>query len=105
MADVSISAILSGINSALTVVENIADAPGISLIPYVSTISGVIKAVQFAAEAGQDVLPYIKKLEATFSGSVPTTADLTALMADITAMSAQIQRPLPPPDPGETDDD
>jgi len=97
--------VLAGIDQALSVVKTIADTPGINMLPYVNTISGVIGAIQFAEQAGQDVLPYIQKLQATFSGNVPTEADLASLMADIQAMSAQIQRPLPPADPGEPEGD
>src|ERR1044072_8709100 len=93
---------LDSINTALTVVKQIADTPGVNVIPYVSTISSFIGAAQAIAGAGRDIGPLLEKFAGTFKeGSAPTQADMDALDADIAAEEAKLQQPLPPPDEGE----
>lgn len=98
----TVQSILDAVDSVMTTIENIAQSPGINLLPYVSTISSVIGTVHAAYEAGKDIIPYIEAIKNTFDGSgTPSVADMTALDAKIAALEAQVDAPLPPPEDGE----
>lgn len=98
----SISSILEAIDKAMAVVKTIADTPGVNLIPYVSTLSGVIGTVHMAYTAGENIEPFIQALSDTFTKpGTPTPADMAALDAKIAALEAQIDAPLPPKEDGE----
>lgn len=102
MAD--LTKILDAIDTAMGVIKNIADTPGVNLIPYVSTLSGVIGTVHAAYNAGKNITPYIQAISDTFSKpGVPTEADMAALDAKIADLEAQVQAPLPPKEDGEPD--
>lgn len=95
--------ILDAVDSAMLTLKSLADVPGVSLIPYVSTLSGVISVVHAAYSAGKNIEPYIKAISDTFdpNNPAPSQADLDALSAKIAELEAQIQEPLPPPEDGE----
>jgi hypothetical protein len=100
----TISDILEAIDKAMGVVKTIADTPGVNLIPYVSTLSGVIGTVHAAYTAGKNIEPYIQAISDTFTKpGMPTEADMAALDAKIADLEAQIQAPLPPKEDGEED--
>lgn len=101
MAD--LKQVLDAVNSALSMIKTIADTPGASVIPYVSTISSAISVIQAAEAAGENILPYVTAIKDTFTGTVPTQADLDALNAKIDELRAKVQAPLPPPEEGEED--
>ena len=62
---------------------------------------GIVATLEELLALGVDVAPFIAKLAATFKAGAPapTEADLAALRAAETAMSAQIQAPVPDPQP------
>ena len=97
----NINTILDAINSALSVVKSVADTPGINLIPYVSTVSSIIGALQTAEELGKDIMPYITALKDSIGGAVTTQAEVDALDAQIAALRARVEADLPPIEPGE----
>lgn len=100
----SIKSILEALDTAMGVVKTVADTPGINLIPYVSTLSSAIGAMQAAYVAGKSIVPYITAIQETFSGDkIPSQDELTALDAKIAALEAQVQAPLPPKEEGEED--
>lgn len=101
MAD--LKQVLDAVNSALSMIKTIADTPGADVIPYVSTISSAISVIQAAEAAGENILPYVTAIKDTFTGSVPTQADLDALDAKIDELRAKVQAPLPSPEEGEED--
>ena len=99
-----LSKILDAIDTAMGVIKTIADTPGVSLIPYVSTLSGVIGTVHAAYTAGKNITPYIQAISDTFSKpGTPTVADMAALDAKIADLEAQIQAPLAAKEEGEPD--
>lgn len=97
--------LLEAVDNAMVVVKQVADTPGINLIPYVSTVSSVIGATHAAYLAGKNIEPYVKALAGTFTGggAVPTEAELAALNARIAVLEAKIDAPLPPKEEGEPD--
>ncbi len=100
----SISDILEALDKAMSVVKTIADTPGVNLIPYVSTLSGVIGTVHMAYTAGKDIEPFIQALSDTFTKpGTPTPADMAALDAKIAELEAKIDAPMPPKEDGEDD--
>jgi hypothetical protein len=102
MAD--IKTILEAVDSVMVKIKTVADMPGVSLIPYVSTASSVIGAVHMAYTAGKDITPYVEAIQATFlKPGVPSAGDLATLNARITALEAKVQEPLPPKEAGEPD--
>lgn len=101
----TITEVLAAIDQGLSVLKTIADTPGVNMIPYVSTISGVIGAIQAAERAGKNIAPYVTRFIATFgkNATIPTQADLDALNADIAALEAKADAPLPAAESGEPD--
>lgn len=98
-----IKQILETVDTVMTTIKSIADTPGLSLIPYVSTASSVIGAVHTAYTAGKNIEPYLTALKDTFSGGQPSQADLDALDAKIAELEGKVQEPLPPKEDGEPD--
>ena len=99
MAD--IIQILDAVNSALTVIKTVANTPGVSAIPYVATVSSAISALQTAYAVGKDITPYVLAIKDTFTGDVPTQAQLDALDAKIAELETLVDEPLPPAETGE----
>ncbi len=100
----SISSILEAIDKAMSVVKTVADTPGVNLIPYVSTLSGVIGTVHAVYTAGRNIEPFITAIKDTFDRpGTPTPADMAALDAKIAELEAAIDAPLPPKEDGEPD--
>lgn len=50
-----------------------------------------------------DLKPFATTLYTQFKGSAPTADELTALEAQIDALAARLQIPLPPAQPGDPD--
>lgn len=99
----SLTEVLDAIDTAMGVVKTVAESPGASLLPYVSTLSGVISAVHAAYTAGKNIEPYIEAIKDTFTGGTPTQAQLDALDAQIAALEAQVDAPMPAQEDGEPD--
>lgn len=99
----SIQEILDAIDTAMSTVKTIADTPGVNLIPYVSTLSGVIGTVHAAYTAGKNIEPYITAIKNTFAKPDVSETDMVALDAKIAELETQVQTPLPAPEDGETD--
>jgi hypothetical protein len=95
--------VLDAVSSALTVIKTVADTPGINIIPYAATISSAIAALQTAYTVGKNITPYIVAIKDTFTGGVPTEAELAALDAKIADLEAKADAPLPPKEDGEPD--
>lgn len=102
MAD--LQKILSALNSALAVVKTVAETPGVNLLPYASTVSSAISAIQAGVSAGANVMPFVEALAATFTqDKVPTEAELKALDDKIDELRAKLHAPMPPKEDGEDD--
>lgn len=99
----SITEVLDTVDNVLMTIKNIADMPGVNLIPYVSTASSVISIIHAAHEAGKAVTPYIEAVKKTFDGDKPTDEELAALNAKIEELEAAVDAPLPPKEEGEED--
>ena len=99
----SISDILEAMDKIMVGIKSVADTPGINLIPYVSTVSGIIGTVHMAYEAGKNITPYISAIKETFDGKAPSEDDLATLNARIAALDTEINAPLPPKEEGEPD--
>lgn len=97
----TINDVLSAVNTALGVIKTIAATPGVNLLPYASVVSSAISAIQAAEEIGTNIAPYVIALKNTFSGGVPTQADMDALDAKIALLNAEIDQALPDPESGE----
>jgi len=94
--------LIEAVNTGLNVVKKVVDLPGVNALPYATTLSNAIAAVQTAAEAGMSVLPYIEAIKDTFSGDTPPTeAQLSELDAKIDELRAKLHAPLPPKEDGE----
>jgi len=93
--------VLDTVNSVLNTLKEVASLPGVNMIPYVSTVSGAISALQAAAAIGINIAPYLTALKDTFSGGVPTQAEMDALDAKIASLEALVDAPLPDKDPEE----
>lgn len=62
-------------------------------------ITQVLQVAALAVQAGKDAEPFAKILYDAFFGKAPqdvTQADLVALEAQLDALSAELQAPLPP---------
>lgn len=99
----SISEILATMDKIMTGIKSVADTPGINMIPYVSTISGIIGTVHMAYEAGKNITPYVEAIKQTFDKGAPSEGEIAALDARIAALDAEINAPLPPKEDGEPD--
>jgi len=99
----SISDVLTAVDTALGVIKTVAETPGVNLLPYASVVSSAITAIQAAEKIGMDIAPYVIALKDTFSGGVPTQADMDALDAKIALLNAEIDADLPEKDPTEPD--
>ena len=101
---ISLNSVLGAINQGLSVIKTVAEVPGVNLLPYASTISGAVTAIQAAAAAGRDIAPYVQAINDTFSGgSVPTSDQVAALDAKISELDALVDAPLPQKEDGEND--
>lgn len=83
------------------VIKSVAETPGINLLPYVSTVSNAIGAIQVAVKLGQNVSEHITALNDTFANGIPSQDKLDALNARIALLRAKIHAPLPPKEEGE----
>jgi hypothetical protein len=100
----SLTKVLSTVNSVLSVIKQAADSPGVNLIPYVSTASSAIGALQAAYAAEQSIEPYVAAIANTFSGrALPSQTELEALDRRIEELEAKVDAPLPPTEAGEKD--
>ena len=97
----NLTQVLDAVNAALSVIKTVANTPGVNMIPYVSTVSSAISVLQAAYSAGKNITPYVEAIANTFSGGVPTQAELDALDAQIAELEAQVDAPLPPKEDGE----
>jgi hypothetical protein len=98
-----IKGLLDAVGTALGVIKSAADLPGVNLIPYVSTVSSVIGVAQIAISQGQNIANLVTDLKDTFSGGLPTDAQLAALDARIAAARTKLHAPLPEKEEGEED--
>lgn len=99
-----ITKLLDAVSSAANVIKTVAETPGINMIPYASTVSTAIGALQAAYAAGKNVAPYIEAIAATFTGNaLPSESDMAALDARISDLEAKVDAPLPPKEDGEPD--
>lgn len=92
------------ISQSLDVVQQIGNTPGVSLIPYVGTITSVAGALHQLIDAEQEFEPLALKLADTFKpGALPPTEEAMAeLMADTDAELDKL-RTMPPKEEGEED--
>lgn len=95
--------ILGAVNTALGAIKSAADLPGVNLIPYVSTVSSFIGLAQLAIGQGKNIAALVDDLKTTFSGGLPTEAQLSSLDGRIVAARAKLHATLPPKEAGEPD--
>ncbi len=94
--------ILDAVSNAAGVLKTVAETPGVNMIPYATTVSTAIGALQAAYEAGKNIAPYVEAIAGTFSGEgIPSEDDIAALDAKIAALEAKVAAPLPPREEGE----
>jgi hypothetical protein len=98
-----ITQILAALTVATGTIKSIAETPGVNLLPYASTVANAARVLELAAGAGQRVVDAAAALKATFEGHVPTQEELDALDVQIAELEAEVDAPLPPPEPGEKD--
>lgn len=98
-----VRSVLDAISSALSVVQTVANTPGVNMIPYVSTVSGAISALQFAYKAGINITDHVAAIKDTFEDGVPTQEQLDALDTKIAELRAELHAPLPEKEDGEPD--
>lgn len=98
-----IKQLVEAFNAVSTVIKTVANTPGVNMIPYATTVASAIGALQVAVNAGVNILPYVTAISDTFTGGVPTQAQLAALDAKIADLEAQVDAPLPPREAGEPD--
>jgi hypothetical protein len=96
-------ALLDAFENVAGVVKTIADTPGVNMIPYATTVSSAIGAIQVAIKLGQNVSTQVDALRDTFADGVPSQDKLDALNAKIAELRAKIHAPLPPKEEGEED--
>src|SRR4051812_14720747 len=96
-------ALLNAFDNVAGVIKTIADTPGVNLIPYASTVSSAVSAIQAAVKIGENVAPLVTALTNTFDDGIPTQDQLDALNARIAALRTKIHAPLPPKEDGEED--
>lgn len=101
MAD--LKQILEAVNLALGVVKTVAETPGVNVLPYATTVSAAVTALQAAFTAGKNITPYIEAIKDTFGGGVPSEEKRAALDARIAELEAAADAPLPPKEEGEPD--
>src|SRR5262249_37412113 len=99
---VTVNQVLDAVSSALNVIKTVAATPGVKLLPYASTISSAVSAIQSAYSAGLNVLPYVLALKETFSGDkTPTHTQIESLNLKIKQLEEEIQAAPPPAEEGE----
>lgn len=91
------------INLALGAINAFGNTPGVNLIPYVSTVAAAAGALKAGINAAVNIAPYVAAITNTFSGGLPTPAELAALDAKIAELEALVAAPLPPKEDGEED--
>ena len=96
-----IKQLLDTFNTVAGVIKTVAETPGVNMLPYASTVSSAISALQAGLNAGANILPYVTAIKDTFSGGVPSQEQLDALDAKIAELEALVDAPLPPAEPGE----
>lgn len=102
---VTINDVLTAVDTALTVIKTIAETPGVNMLPYAGLVSSAITAIQAAERLSINIAPYVIALKDTFSGGVPSQADMDALDQKIALLNAEINAALPPAEPGEPADE
>jgi hypothetical protein len=95
--------LLDAVGTALGTIKAATDLPVVNLIPYVSTVSSVIDVAQLALSQGKNIANLVTDLKDTFSGGLPTDAQLAALDARIATARAKLHAPLPEKEEGEED--
>ena len=95
--------VLEMVDTAMSVIKKVADTPGVSMIPYVSTISNAIGLMKVGIKAGVDIAEYVQAVSNTFTGLVPTQSDLDMLDAKLAELRAKVHAPLPDKEEGEKD--
>lgn len=98
---VSISQILSVMDTAFGVIQKVASTPGLNSMPYVDVILSSVRALKAAETAGRNIAPYISAIADTFTGGIPTAEQIAALDAKIQELDAAVDAPLPPVEPSE----
>lgn len=101
MAD--LKGILDAVSTALGTIKAATDLPGVSLIPYVSTVSDFIGVAQIAISQGKNIAKLATDLKETFDGGLPTENQIASLNGRIAAARAKLHAPLPPKEEGEED--
>lgn len=96
-------ALLDAFGNVASVIKTIADTPGVNLIPYASTVSNAVSAIQLGLKLGENVSTQINALRDTFANGIPSQDKLDALDAKIATLRAKIHAPLPPKEEGEED--
>lgn len=96
--------VLGIVSTSLGVINKLGSAPGVNLIPYVSTVASAAGALSMLIDAGQEFEPLAMKLKNTFKtdAPLPTAEEIAALDADTEAELTKL-RTMPPKEDGEPD--
>lgn len=93
--------LLDAFSNVANVIKTIADTPGVNLLPYATTVSSAVSAIQLGLKLGENVSTHITALKDTFADGVPSQDKLDALDAKIAALRAKIHAPMPAKEDGE----
>ena len=95
--------LLDAFGNVASVVKTIADTPGVNLLPYATTVSSAVSAIQAGIRLGENVTTQVNALRDTFANGIPPQDKLDALDAKIATLRAKIHAPLPEKEEGEED--
>lgn len=91
------------VQMALGVIAGASAIPGVNMIPYIGVVSTAAAAIKAGLNAGVNVAPYVKDFIDTFKDGLPSQEQIDALHDRIKVLEAEVDAPLPPPEPGEPD--
>lgn len=93
--------VLDAAETALGVIADAGNIPGVDLIPYVGTVLKFVGYAKKAIEVGKVIAPDVADFVSTFSNGLPSEEKRAALDARIASNHAKIQGFTPVPEKGE----
>lgn len=93
--------VLNAVETALGVIADAGNIPGVELIPYVGTVLKFVSYAKKGIELGKVIAPDVADFVATFSHGLPSEEQRAALDARIASNHAKIQGFTPVAEKGE----